>query len=80
VPRSMWKILAPLLLSGFAFSSSAQTADPKRSSATQVPPPGQTFRDCAECPEMVVIPSGSFTMGSPASEPGRFDIEGPQHT
>ncbi len=25
--------------------------------------PGETFRDCADCPEMVVIPSGEFTMG-----------------
>src|SRR5689334_5226333 len=25
---------------------------------------GQTFRDCDGCPEMVVIPSGSFTIGS----------------
>lgn len=41
--------------------------------------PGMTFKDCAECPEMVVIPAGSFTMGSPASETGRFDNEGPQH-
>ena len=24
--------------------------------------PGKTFRDCADCPEMVVIPSGSFRM------------------
>jgi uncharacterized damage-inducible protein DinB len=32
-----------------------------------VPPdsrrPGSVFRDCPECPEMVVLPSGSFTMG-----------------
>ena len=41
--------------------------------------PGETFRDCAECPEMVVIPAGSFTMGSPASEEGREDDEGPRH-
>jgi uncharacterized protein (TIGR02246 family) len=40
--------------------------------------PAQTFRDCAECPEMVVISAGSFTMGSPADEPGRYDQEGPQ--
>jgi formylglycine-generating enzyme required for sulfatase activity len=40
-------------------------------------PAGQTFRDCPDCPEMVVIPAGSFTMGSPASEEGRFDNEGP---
>lgn len=26
--------------------------------------PGRTFRDCADCPEMVVVPPGSFTMGS----------------
>ncbi|MFH1883300.1 MAG: SUMF1/EgtB/PvdO family nonheme iron enzyme [Planctomycetota bacterium] len=29
--------------------------------------------------EMVLIPSGSFTMGSPADEAGRQDYEGPQH-
>jgi formylglycine-generating enzyme required for sulfatase activity len=30
--------------------------------------------------EMVWIPAGSFTMGSPVSEENRFDDEGPQHT
>jgi formylglycine-generating enzyme required for sulfatase activity len=28
---------------------------------------------------MVGIPAGDFIMGSPATEPGRFDTEGPQH-
>ena len=28
---------------------------------------------------MVVVPSGSFWMGSPSSEPGRDDNEGPRH-
>jgi formylglycine-generating enzyme required for sulfatase activity len=32
---------------------------------------GQTFRDCSDCPEMVVIPAGSFVMGSPAEETAR---------
>jgi formylglycine-generating enzyme required for sulfatase activity len=42
--------------------------------------PGQTFRECAkDCPEMVVVPAGEFTMGSPATEKGRYDNEGPQH-
>jgi formylglycine-generating enzyme required for sulfatase activity len=40
--------------------------------------PGQVFRDCPDCPEMVVIPAGSFLMGTPANEPGRDEIEGPQ--
>ncbi len=41
--------------------------------------PGETFRDCPDCPEMVVIPAGSFEMGSPASEPERYSDEGPRH-
>ena len=32
---------------------------------------GQTFRDCSDCPEMVVIPPGSFLMGSSAAEIAR---------
>ena len=40
---------------------------------------GDTFRNCATCPEMMVVPSGSFMMGSPASERGRESNEGPQH-
>jgi formylglycine-generating enzyme required for sulfatase activity len=37
--------------------------------------PGQTFRDCSECPEMVVVPAGSFLMGASDEETKReFDI------
>jgi formylglycine-generating enzyme required for sulfatase activity len=39
----------------------------------------RSFRDCRDCPEMVVIHSGHFRMGSPANEQGRDAIEGPQH-
>jgi formylglycine-generating enzyme required for sulfatase activity len=43
--------------------------------------PLASFRECAkDCPEMIVIPAGHFTMGSPATEMGRFDNEGPQHS
>ena len=41
--------------------------------------PGTKFRDCPECPEMVVVPAGSFMMGSPESEWGRFVNESPVH-
>lgn len=42
-------------------------------------PASREFKECALCPAMVGIPAGTFVMGSPASEPGRFDAEGPQH-
>jgi formylglycine-generating enzyme required for sulfatase activity len=47
--------------------------------------PKDTFRECATeqgkdyCPIMVVVPAGSFTMGSPPTEKGRYANEGPQH-
>jgi formylglycine-generating enzyme required for sulfatase activity len=30
--------------------------------------PGSALRDCAECPEMLIIPAGKFIMGSSAAE------------
>ena len=40
--------------------------------------PGRMFRDCPDCPEMIVIPAGSFLMGSPDDEEGRYKDEGPR--
>jgi formylglycine-generating enzyme required for sulfatase activity len=55
----------------------------RRDPALSVTPgSGQSFRDrlangqpCPMCPEMVVAPAGSFTMGSPTRERGRDDGE-----
>ena len=48
--------------------------------------PGDVFRDtrkdgseCPECPEMVVIPAGTFHMGSADGDRDAFDDEKPQH-
>jgi formylglycine-generating enzyme required for sulfatase activity len=35
----------------------------------------EQFKDCPTCPEMVVVPAGTFTMGSPADEPQRYNEE-----
>ena len=37
------------------------------------------FRDCPECPAMVVVPAGSFMMGTPSSEGRLYANESPQH-
>ena len=60
-----------LILVSFPLWSQQDTGD-------SAPSPGETFQDCDECPKMVVIPSGSFRMGSPARERGPSD-ERPLH-
>jgi len=47
--------------------------------AAAAPQPGSLFKDCPHCPEMVVLPAGSFVMGTPEGETGREADEGPQH-
>ena len=63
-------IMVPVLAAAQAPLSAAQEQALKA---------GDTFRECAACPEMVLIAAGSFLMGSPDTEPERDDTEGPQH-
>ncbi|MDP7163612.1 MAG: caspase family protein, partial [Phycisphaerae bacterium] len=63
----------------------AVAAPPKPAAPSPVKPaagvyfrPGDTFKDCAECPEMVVAPAGSFRMGDLSGD-GDSD-EKPLHT
>ena len=46
-----------VLLAGVA--AGADAADPQ---------PGEKFRDCPECPELVAVPAGRFIMGSDSDE------------
>jgi formylglycine-generating enzyme required for sulfatase activity len=62
---------------GLTVASAAKTASPTSPDAPRPASAGKVFRDCPDCPEMVVIPAGSFLMGSPESEPGRKADEGP---
>jgi formylglycine-generating enzyme required for sulfatase activity len=45
--------------------------------------PKDTFKDCRDCPEMLMVAAGHFAMGSPESEPEREGwmkgTESPQH-
>jgi len=59
---------------GFQMMSSS---DPETETA-EVTPPTPPPPSCDVCPDMVELPGGSFTMGSPASEPNRSGNEGPQ--
>ena len=56
----------------------AQAAANAKEAPRAAPRPGSVFQDCPECPRMVVIPAGEFTMGSPATDAGRGVDEGPQ--
>lgn len=73
----------------FANLSGGHTAVTMPAPAASGRPPGTVFRDCPDCPEMVVVPAGKFTMGSSASEKswaashgaslGSVADEAPQH-
>jgi formylglycine-generating enzyme required for sulfatase activity len=56
-----------------AQAPSTTSAPPPSGSPRGDAKPGDVFRDCSECPEMVVVPAGSFDMGS------NTDYENPVH-
>ncbi len=45
---------------------------------TVKPGSGKSFRDCYACPEMVIVPAGSFMMDSPAKAKDQNGAEGEQ--
>ena len=71
MPRNSSLLLTAAISMSFAFGSIAlgETA----------PAPGTVFRDCPDCPEMVVIPAGAFTMGGPAADSKSSQVERPLH-
>lgn len=64
------RLSKPLSLAGLLLAASGAHAELK---------PGDVFKSCKDCPEMVVLPAGSFLMGTPEGEVGREPDEGPQH-
>lgn len=87
-PASYFKPKAEALLATLATPAvtGAPNASPAENQVAAVPPapsssakPGTIIKDCADCPELVVVPAGSFKMGSPSNEAGRGDNENSQH-
>lgn len=59
----------------------AQAQAPAQAAARPAPvAAGSGDKACAECPATVLLPTGSFQMGSPAAEVGHSDSEGPLHS
>jgi formylglycine-generating enzyme required for sulfatase activity len=67
-----------LIFLATSLSVTGQASNIVRLARPAEPGANKAFHDCPECPEMVVIPAGTFQMGSPASESGRYEEEGPQ--
>ena len=79
--REAQELLAVLALLGgkkLVGMARAEAAEDRREAGSRWAD-GETFRECDVCPEMVVVPAGSFMMGSPSSEKGRNSQEGPVH-
>jgi formylglycine-generating enzyme required for sulfatase activity len=53
-------------------------AEPEAALEPEPEPPQPPAPVCEVCPKMVSLPAGTYTMGSPTTEPGREPIEGPQ--
>lgn len=62
--RIILLVLAFLSLQAYAKDVRKPSAKSVKESAVEAMAPGKIFKDCDDCPEMVVIPAGSFDMGS----------------
>ena len=62
-----------------AEESEALVALGEESARVQAQAPGHRFRDCAGCPELVVVGAGSFMMGNLSSDSKSYSDERPVH-
>src|SRR5437764_11893589 len=84
--RTEMKKLRIILALACGFTTSTHAVAQAKAAPRAV---GTVFRDCRACPEMVVLPAGTFTMGSSAEEKswaathgssmGSVADEAPQH-
>lgn len=80
VSRVLAAAALPLAASAVASAALSSPAFPAVAPpAAAQTPPDTAFRDCPHCPKIVVVPAGTFLMGSPPSGDWRFEDEEPQH-
>jgi formylglycine-generating enzyme required for sulfatase activity len=75
----IWRMVQARLQPATEVAADAPAVSAPVGEATPTYTAGHTFRDCDNCPEMVVLSGGVFLMGSPPNEIGRNRNEGPQH-
>jgi formylglycine-generating enzyme required for sulfatase activity len=75
-PRGQFAPLAASRLRQYEAAKPAPTPATESRAPSEGP---RMFRDCPDCPEMVVIPAGRFQMGAAAREVGSGDAERPRH-
>lgn len=71
-PQGSYASLATARIAKLKKESAAVEAKQKREAAeaaTRVPQAGKVFKDCADCPDMVVVPAGIFSMGGKYETP-----------
>jgi formylglycine-generating enzyme required for sulfatase activity len=74
----MFKRLAFVVLMSAAASVAAQNDGTPAETPVGKPKSlkaGQAFKECKNCPDMIVVAAGTFTMGSPLDEPERRENE-----
>ncbi|MEW6312540.1 MAG: formylglycine-generating enzyme family protein [Pseudomonadota bacterium] len=71
--------LLPALLPVLPSPAQAEAKPAQQPKPATVHKAGTVFADCAQCPEMVAIPAGSFVMGSSPTEVTRKKNESPSH-
>jgi formylglycine-generating enzyme required for sulfatase activity/uncharacterized caspase-like protein len=72
-------IAGPCLGGAVTVSLSARCAGPLSAAQERSLKPKDIFKECDDCPEMVVVPPGSFTMGSTQSAGEQASNEAPDH-